>query len=194
MLRSISVFELRGGTSLRLPLLLLLVTLTGTLAFADVTGSILGTVSDANQGVLPNAEVTVTNLETNLRRTAKADAIGEYRILALPVGKYRVEATMAGFQKFLVSSVELTVNEQRRIDVVLQVGSVEQSVEVQAELAQVESTSSQLGDVVESKKMLALPLNGRSYIDLLGLQAGVAPGTSSTISQDRPVSGELNAG
>src|SRR5262249_36587530 len=130
----------------------------------------------------------------NQRRVTRTNDFGEYRIVALPVGRYRVEVSTSGFQKFVVSDVELTVNEQRRVDVMLQMGSVEQSVEVKAELAQVEQASSQLGDVVESPKMLALPLNGRSYTDLLGLQAGVAPATSGTISQDRPVSGGLNAG
>lgn len=161
---------------------------------ADVTGSILGTVTDANGGVVPNVEVVATSLETNLRRTARSDGLGEYRILALPVGRYKLEASTGGFQKFLMSEIDLTVNEQHRVNVTLQVGNVEQQVEVKAEAAQVESASSQLGDVVESKKILALPLNGRSYIDLLGLQAGVAPASAGTISQDRPVSGELNAG
>jgi len=116
---------------------------------ADVTGSILGTVTDANRGVVPGVEVVAVNPETNLRQTTRSDNVGEYRILALPVGKYRIEASTAGFQKFVVSGIELTVNEQHRVDIVLQVGNVEQSVQVNAELAQVESTNSQLGDVVE---------------------------------------------
>src|SRR5262249_40793985 len=135
-----------------------------------------------------------TNLETNLRQSSRTNDVGQYRILSLPVGTYKVEASASGFQRFVESGIALTVNQQHRVDIVLQVGSVEQQVEVTAAAVQVESTSSQLGDVVESKKMLALPLNGRSYIDLLGLQAGVAPATSGTISQDRQVSGELNAG
>ena len=73
-------------------------------------------------------------------------------------------------------------------------GNVKEEISVAANAVQVETESTQLGDVIESKKMLALPLNGRSYIDLLGLQAGVAPGTAETIQQDRPVSGGLNPG
>jgi hypothetical protein len=161
---------------------------------ADVTGSILGAVTDAGGGVLPGVEVVATNLETNQRQSARTDNLGQYRILAMPVGTYKVEASAPGFQKFLETGVDLTVNQQHRVDIVLQVGNVEQQVEVSAAAVQVETTNTQLGDVVETKKMLELPLNGRSYIDLLGLQAGVAPATSGTISQDRPVSGELNAG
>jgi hypothetical protein len=161
---------------------------------ADVTGSILGTVTDPSSAVLPGVVVVATNLETNLRQATRSDNLGEFRILALPVGRYRMEATLSGFQKYVESGIELTVNEQRRVDIVLQIGAIEQQVEVNATALQVESSASQLGQVVEQRKLLALPLNGRSYIDLLGLQPGVVPTTSGTISQDRPVSGELAAG
>src|SRR5215471_1239375 len=160
---------------------------------ADVTGSILGTATDSTSAVLHGVEVVATNLETNLSQTTRTDSLGQYRILALPVGKYKVEASLSGFQKFLVTGVDLTVNEQHRVDIVMQVGNVTQEVEVNAAAVQVESTNSQLGQVVEEKALLALPLNGRSYIDLLGLQPGVAPVASGTIS-NRPVSGQLSAG
>jgi len=83
-----------------------------------------------------------------------------------------VEASLAGFQKFVETGIELTVNEQRRVDIVLPVGSVQEEVQVSAAALQVESTSSQLGSVIEGSKMVDLPLNGRSYIDLLGCRRG----------------------
>ncbi len=86
------------------------------------------------------------------------------------------------------------MNDKLRVDVTLDVGTMTEQVEVMANAVQVQTENTQLGDVIDSKKMLALPLNGRSYIDLLGLQAGVAPGTSESIQQDRPVSGTLNPG
>jgi hypothetical protein len=165
-----------------------------TALLADVTGSILGTVRDPSAAVIGNVQVVVTNLETNQNVTALSDSLGQYRFLALPVGRYKVEASAAGFQKFVVTGVTLDVNQQRRIDITLQVGSVEQQVEVSANAVQVETTNTQLGQVIDQKKVLELPLNGRSYIDLLGLQAGVAPTTSSSIQQDRPVSGDMSAG
>jgi len=161
---------------------------------ADVTGSILGTVHDPTGAIIVGAQIKVTNVETNLNRTVLSDGTGSYRILALPVGRYTVEASHAGFQRFVTTAIELTVNEQRSIDIQLQVGAVEQKVEVTAASVAVETTATQLGTVVEQKKLLGLPLNGRSYIDLLGLQAGVAPTTTSSIQQDRPVSGGLSAG
>src|SRR5499427_4415639 len=160
---------------------------------ADVTGSILGTATDSSSAVLQGVVVVATNLETNLSQTTRTDAVGQYRILVLPVGRYKVEASLPGFQKFLETGIDLTVNEQHRVDIVMQVGNVTQAVEVNAAAAQVESTTSQIGQVVEDKALLALPLNGRSYIDLLGLQPGVAPVSSGTVS-NRPVSGSLNAG
>src|SRR5438270_8287186 len=160
---------------------------------ADVTGSILGSATDSSSAVLQRVVVVATYMGTNLSQTNRTDSVGQFRFLALPVGKYKVEASLAGFQKFLVTGIDLTVDEQHRVDIVMQVGNVTQEVEVNAAAAQVETTNSQIGQVVEEKAILALPLNGRSYIDLLGLQPGVAPAASGTIS-NRPVSGQLAAG
>ena len=161
---------------------------------ADVTGTIAGVVHDSSQSVVAQAVVVATETSTNFKRSATSDNNGEYRLLALPAGKYTVEATAAGFEKFLASGITVQVNDQLRVDVNLQVGTVKESVSVEANSVQVETESTQLGQVVDSKQMLALPLNGRSFLDLLGLQAGVAPTTSSSIQQDRPVSGILSSG
>ena len=93
-------------------------------ARADVTGSILGTVTDPSSAVLPGVVVAATNLETNLVRSTRSEATGQYRILALPAGKYKVEASLTGFQKFLETGIEVTVNEQRQDHI----GMVEQDV------------------------------------------------------------------
>src|SRR5262245_25706523 len=116
---------------------------------ADVTGSILGTVKDATGASMPSVTVKVTNVETNFTQTADSDDSGDYRILALPVGTYRVEATQTGFRKFVAADVVLTVNQERRVDITMNVGSVEQQVEVTANAVQVETTSTQLGTVIE---------------------------------------------
>ena len=141
---------------------------------ADVTGSILGVVRDKTQAAVTGAHVVATNVETNFTKEALSGPDGSYRFLALPAGNYRVTAEAAGFERFLAKDIDVKVNDQLRIDISLEVGSVRQQVSVEANAVQVETESTQLGDVIESKKMLALPLNGRSYIDLLGLQAGVA--------------------
>ena len=112
---------------------------------ADVTGSILGTVRDSTSAAMPNVNVTVTNVQTNLAQTAASNLSGEYRFLALPVGTYRVEASQQGFQTFIADNVVLEVNQERRVDITLSVGSLEQKIEVNAAAVQVETTSTQLG-------------------------------------------------
>jgi hypothetical protein len=161
---------------------------------ADVTGTIVGVVRDASGAAVVGAQVSATNTATNFTRDTKSDATGEFRLLALPPGPYRVAATASGFEQFVSTGIDLKVNDQLRVDVSLKVGTVKESVTVEASTVQVETESTQLGQVFETKQILALPLNGRSYIDLLSLQAGVAPNTSGSIQQDRPVSGILSSG
>ena len=146
-----------------------------TVLFGQVTGSILGVVRDASGAVIQGARVTVTNLNTNMTHETTSDVSGQYRMLALPTGPYKVEAAFSGFQTFVSTGIVLTVDEQHRVDIELKVGTSEQFTTVTATAVQVETTNTQLGDVIDQKKILDLPLNGRSYIDLFGLQPGVAP-------------------
>jgi hypothetical protein len=161
---------------------------------ADVTGSIQGVVRDRSNAVVSGAKVVAINGQTNFKQETVSGADGLFRILALPAGVYKLTVTATGFRTFAETDIEVKVNDQLHFDVTLDVGSVQEHVEIIANAVQVQTESTQLGDVIDSKKMLALPLNGRSYIDLLGLQAGVAPATAETIQQDRPVSGSLNPG
>jgi hypothetical protein len=153
---------------------------TGAGLHADVTATMLGNAQDVTGAGLARVKITVSNIETNLSRTTITDPTGEYRFLSLPVGTYTVEAELSGFQKFVAGNIVLTVDQQRRVDVTLQVGSLQQRVEVDAAAVQVETTNTQLGTVIDEKNIVNLPLNGRSYIDLLSIQAGVAPSTTST--------------
>jgi hypothetical protein len=176
-------------------ILVLVALLISSVVRADVTGAIQGVVRDSSNGAIAGAKLTLTNVETNLKYEEVSSTDGTYRILALPVGNYKLSVTAGGFRTFEETGIVVKVNDQLQIDVTLTVGSVQQEViKVEANAVQVQTENTQLGDVIDSKKMLALPLNGRSYIDLLGLQAGVAPGTAETIQQDRPVSGILSSG
>ena len=161
---------LRRSLLIALVLIVLPLSLLG-----DVTGSILGTVRDTTGAVIQGARVTATNANTNLAQETTSDLNGEYRLLALPAGPYKVEVSYQGFQRFVQTGIQLTVNEQRRVDAELKVGASEQFTTVEANAVQVETASTQLGDVIDQKKILELPLNGRSYVDLFGLQPGVAP-------------------
>ena len=173
-------------------IVLIMLTSAATLR-ADVTGSILGVVHDRSQAVVAGARIVATNVETSFSREATSDAEGSYRLLALPAGHYKLHVSAAGFRAFTETDIEVKVNDQLRFDVTLDVGTITEQVEISANAIQVQTESTQLGDVVDSKKMLSLPLNGRSYLDLLGLQAGVVPITSGTMQQDRPVSGYIDS-
>src|SRR5579863_1507491 len=170
---------------------LCLVMLVGTLPlWADVTGSISGTVHDKSGAVLAHATVTVIQLATHYTRTVTSDAAGQYTVLALPPGRYNLSASVAGFEKGGIENIDLNVNDALHFDFSLQVGSVTATVDVQADAQQVQTTSTQLGTTIESNQILAMPLNGRSYLDLLSLQAGVAPlNTNGNFSDRSPASG-----
>jgi hypothetical protein len=152
--------------------------MTTSALLADVTGSILGTVTDPSAAAMQGVQITATNVDTNLVTEGITDVAGQYRILSLPVGQYRVQAMFGGFQTFVATGIVLSVDEQRRVDIMLQVGATQQEVSVSANTVQVETTNTQLGDLIDQKKIMELPLNGRSFIDLLGLQPGVAPASS----------------
>jgi hypothetical protein len=164
-------------------------------ALADVTGTILGTVTDPSGSAIAGAKVTLSNGGTGLNRELTTDANGAFEFLAVPIGAgYAVETEAPGFAKNRQSGITLTVNQQLRMDFHVAVGQVSEKVEVSANTAQVETTTNQLGNVIESKAILAMPLNGRSYTDLLSLQPGVAPVTSASGATERSPSGSLNPG
>ncbi|MGC2173761.1 MAG: carboxypeptidase-like regulatory domain-containing protein [Candidatus Sulfotelmatobacter sp.] len=160
-----------------------------------MTGSLTGVVRDSSQAVVAGAKVTITNSQTNLSQSTTSAADGSYHFLALAAGTYKLTATAPGFRTYSTNEITVQVNDQLKLDITLKVGTVAEQVDVTVNLVHVETESTQLGDVIDSQKMLNLPLNGRSYLDLLGLQAGVAPSGSVTIGGDRPVSGYItNAG
>lgn len=139
------------------------------------TGAILGMVQDPSGAAVAGVQVLVTNEGTGLARAATTGADGFYNVLLLPVGRYSIQAEMAGFQRFLRQGVSLDVNQKLRVDITLQIGSVEQSVVVSGEAPQVERASSTLGIVVDERKVVDLPLNGRNFTQLGTLLPGTVP-------------------
>jgi hypothetical protein len=170
--------------------LCLLVLLGTARLWADVTGSILGYVRDKSGAVLPNANVTATETATGYSRTVATDSSGQYSILALPPGRYRLTASIAGFQQQVLDNVDLNVNDALHFDFLLQVGSISESISVEANALQVQTVTTATGTTIESPQILAMPLNGRSYLDLLSLQTGVSPANTNSGYSDRgPASG-----
>jgi hypothetical protein len=144
------------------------------------TGTILGVIKDATGGAIGGAAVTVTNTDTGLNRSGTTDADGSYRFPALPVGNYQVQVVKDGFQTAARKGITLEVGQEAPIDVTLQVGSTGQTVVVTEEAPQINTTGSSLGGVVDETKVEDLPLNGRNYVDLTVMQAGVTQ-TSITV-------------
>jgi hypothetical protein len=170
--------------------LCLIVLLGSVQLWADVTGSILGYVRDKSGAVLPNATVTATLTATGYSRTVVSDASGQYSMLALPPGRYRLTASVPSFAQGVVENVDLNVNDALHFDFDLKVGSVSESVSVDANAVQVQTVATSTGTTIESPQILAMPLNGRSYLDLLSLQAGVSPANTNGNYADRgPASG-----
>ena len=146
-----------------------------TVAVAQLpTASVLGIVKDSSGAVVPDATLTARSSETGQTRTATAAADGSYRLSGLPVGAYEIRAEHAGFQPEVQSGLKLTVSQEAVVNFNLQVGAVEQAVQVTAEAPLVNTTSGSLGGLVSEERVADLPLNGRNYIDLTLLQPGIS--------------------
>ena len=147
--------------------------LAGGDAWAQATAQISGTVRDQSGAVLPGAEVTVTQTDTSVTRSAISNETGSYVLSNLPIGPYRLEAALPGFRTFVQTGIVLAVNGAPLINPVLQVGQVSEQIEVQANAALVETHSTGVGELIDSKRVVELPLNGRQAFQLITL-AGAA--------------------
>jgi len=137
------------------------------------TGSISGLVKDESGAVVPNANVVVTNTGTGVRRTVPSDAGGRYHVPGLDAGMYQVEAQAPGFQTSVRTGIQLTVGRDLEIEMLLRLGQVEQITEVTAEAPLVETVANTLAGLVDEQTIQELPLNGRSFSQLVALQPGV---------------------
>jgi hypothetical protein len=169
--------------------------------FAGEGGSILGTVTDPAGAAVQGANVKATQQATGASRKLASDSRGFYSFQSLPVGRYDVEIDAAGFRLLRRTGVVIDVNSKVVVDASLALGDRRETVTVSESAARVETADTQMGEVITAKQMTSVPLNGRSYTDLLALQSGVVPVTSLTpdTTQDVGVSafspsGDLNPG
>jgi len=167
--RSSAILLGANASLMRLTLCIGLVLIVSQLMKASVTGTILGFVEDSSGAVVAGAEVSLRNPSIGINRKTTTDQAGNYQFLDVPVASdYRIEVVGAGFKKVVQTNVVLLVNQNYRADFHLQVGSLEQTVDVSGNPIQVETTSTQVGDVIESDKIQAIPLNGRNYLEQIG--------------------------
>jgi Carboxypeptidase regulatory-like domain/TonB dependent receptor len=158
-----------------LPFVLLTVFLCLNGNAQQITGSIRGTVLDPSGAVVQSAAVSAQQTETGLTRTATTNREGEYVLVELPIGHYRIRAEAKGYQKYLQEGITLNVNQTATVSIHLKLGAETQQVEVQADAQLVQSTLSSLGETVMQREILDLPLDGRNFSQLGWLQPGVVP-------------------
>jgi len=173
----------------------------GVNSWAGVGGSVSGTIKDTSNAVVPNATVNATNVETGVQHQAATNGQGFYSLTNLPIGRYNITIQKAGFKPHQRTGVTVDADSAATVDAVLAVGERSDVVTVVESQLVVETTSTQMGEVITSARMTAAPLNGRSFTDLLSLQPGVAPATSITSEMVQDVgatalspSGDLNPG
>ena len=153
------------------------------------TATLVGTVQDTSGAVIPGAAVVARNVATDLRWTGVSGNSGEFTIPNLPPGQYTVTAEKDGFRKLEESGLELQIDQTARLVLTLQVGAVNQTVEVQAEVPVLNTASAATGDVIVSREMTELPLDGRDYTDLAFLVPGVTPSAQGSNSGNMNING-----
>jgi hypothetical protein len=170
-------------------------------SWAGVGGNVSGTVKDESSAVISNATVNATNVDTGVQHKATTNSQGFYFFSRLPIGHYNIAIQKTGFRAYQRTGVTVDADSALTVDAILAVGERTDVVTVAENQLLVETTSTQVGEVITSARMTAVPLNGRSFTDLLSLQPGVAPATSITSDTVQDVgatalspSGDLNPG
>jgi hypothetical protein len=175
--------------------------LAGVAYAATTDGRIDGRVTDASGGVVRAATVAVVNGTTALRLTTETGSDGKYAFPVLPIGRYSMTVTYANFRPYQRTDIAVDANSALAINVTLEPGQQSQTITVTDSAVHVETTNTQMGEVITGREMTAVPLNGRAFTDLLSLQPGVAPATSISANTVQDVgastfspSGDLNPG
>src|SRR5437899_2779466 len=166
-----SLVEMRGWIW-QITFLLILIFGFSSVGLAQNRGTITGRVTDETGAVIPGVAIKVTNVNTGVARDTITNETGIYSVELLPVGDYRVEAELSGFKKEVRSGVTLVVDQVARIDFTLKVGAASEVVEVTGSAPLVQTDNSSLGAVIEDRKVVDLPLNGRDFSALTYLVPG----------------------
>jgi hypothetical protein len=182
-------------------LLVLMLTFAPALR-AEVGGKITGIVKDQSGAVIAGASVIATNSATGVKQATQTDQDGVFTFPVLPVGQYQIDATADGFKPYRTTGLVIDIDSALVVDVTLQLKEQDQSIVVTENDAQVETTDTELGQVLGTKKVTEIPLNGRSYTDLFALQVGVTPLTTSGAGNSTsgggfgtvPAAGQVNTG
>src|SRR6266446_1482760 len=162
--------------------IVVLIALPMCLVFAQTsTATILGVVKDTSGALVPGVSITVKHTESGLTRTAISSERGGYNVPLLPVGAYEITTTMPGFKQAVRSGINLVVGQEAVVDLTLEVGAVGEQVTVTEEAPLVNTTTSSTSGVITEQQVKELPLNGRSFDQLITLNVGVSNATSNTL-------------
>src|SRR5256884_813198 len=162
-----------GVQTCALPIFLLFLVCAATIpALAQSTASLTGIVTDASGAAVPNAKVTVTNKATGVSFNTQTDSAGAYLIPSLPIGVYDIEVTASGFQKALVTDLDLPVATSVTRNVQLRIGETSVTVEITADAVILDTATNSMGQVINDKYVQDIPLNGRHFTDLSLLTPG----------------------
>ncbi len=159
-----------------------------TAALAQGRATIYGKVTDGSGAALPRAVVKITNVNTNTQRETATDEQGNFVATSLPVGNYQVTAEATGFKRYLEQDIQLQVDENRQVNITLQAGDISESVTVTAESAQVETRTGTLKEVIDSARIVQLPLNGRNALELQRLVPGAGGVAAADQAQNQSLS------
>src|ERR1041385_4694336 len=162
--------------------IVVLIALGTCLAFGQTaTATILGVVKDASGALIPGVNITVKHTESNYTRTITSDEHGAYKVPLLPVGAYEVITTMPGFKQEVRKGINLLIDQEAVVDLTLEVGGTAETVTVSEEAPLVNTTTSSTSGVISEQQVKELPLNGRSFDQLITLNVGVSNATSNTL-------------
>jgi len=176
----------------RFAMLVLAVLCSSFVVRASITGSISGLVTDPSGAIVAGAQVIAIDTHTGIRTETRTDSKGFYNFPTLNIGTYDLEVHAAGFKTHRQTGIVIDANSTIKADISVQIGAAATTVEVQSNAVQVETQSTQMGEVITGSRMTSVPLNGRSYTDLLSLQPGVVPsayGAQAPGMNDRSPSG-----
>src|SRR5258708_22005684 len=154
----------------------------GRLSAQSATAAITGTVRDATGAAVPGSAITVKHIDTGLTRVAESDARGAYSLSSLPVGEHELTAERMGFRREVRRGIDLAVGQEAVVDLALQVGSIDQQVTVTGEAPLVNTTLSSTSGLITESQVKDLPLNGRSFDQLITLNVGTTNNSSNTLN------------
>src|SRR5213083_171992 len=159
-----------------------LIALGTGLSFAQTsTATILGTVKDASGALVPGVSITVKHTESGLTRTVVSSEQGAYTVPLLPVGAYEVTTMIPGFKQVVRSGINLAIGQQAVVDLTLEVGAPAEQVTVSEEAPLVNTTTASTSGLITEQQVKELPLNGRSFDNLITLNVGISNATSNTL-------------